>query len=270
MSEEPFDRQTGELMPITTSPTSSRGYLSPIAALPSSAETSAVWGAMIEAQTRLSQPRRTKKATIIPRDGRPGYSYKYAPIEEIARVLAPALAKSCLWYQQGLIYRGQQPFIRTMVIHKSGQWTASDYPVFADADARRFAGAVTMACRRGLMLMFGLTPEDDNEEIHEETPAKIREPRTQPRHASAFSKSHAPDEIDGKASAEASWSDLIGEGWMAADRGSEALAAFCARLTASQKREIGKPTYFQWQALALKKDGVQPQQDPPAEPQNAE
>jgi len=255
MSEEPFDRQTGEVMSITASPTSTRGYLSPISALPSSSETAEVWGAMIKAmQEMTSAPRRTKKATITPKDGRSGYSYKYAPIEEIARVLKPPLINNGLWYQQGLVYRGQQPFIRTMTIHKSGQWTACDYPVFADADARRFAAAVTMASRRGLMLMYGITPEDDNEEIHEDTPAKIRELRTQPRHASAFSKSHAPDEMDRKGAAEPTWSDVTGEGWMAADRGLEPLRAFCARLTAAQKREIGKETYAAWVALAQLKD----------------
>jgi hypothetical protein len=190
MADE-YDRETQSGTSLITTP---RYNLMPVNALIASVETAELWSAVITATQNMKQPRKTKTADIKPRDPQKrAYSYKYAPIEEITKVLKPALIPVGVWYQQGLVYKGPQAFIRTVVYHKSGQWAATDYPIFGELSAREFAGGVTMAGRRGLMLAFGITPEDDNEEALGDSSAHIRTPRTQPSRRPPSARESPPD-----------------------------------------------------------------------------
>ena len=129
-----------------------------------------VWTALAKAQAAFESPQRTKEAKIKGTSRRSGqsyeYSYWYAPLEEIERVIKQPLAEQQLSRQQYLVYRGEQAFVRTIIGHSSGQWIASDYPVFASANdnpQQAFAGGVTYARRYGLSLALGLVPEDDDD-----------------------------------------------------------------------------------------------------------
>jgi len=246
-----FDPVTGEIRTLgeviaslpapKPAPPPSANLLATGGALVGSAYTHELWSAMIKAQSTMRNPKRTKPVTITSRRTGESYTYKYAPIEKIVEALKPTLMANQLWYQQGLVYRAQgQPFIRTCVYHSSGQWTATDYPVFPDGDTwQAFDAAVTRASRRSLMLAFGITPEDDNEAVTNDARAAVRPARTHatkgPRYAGAFS-SASPDDQQNAESPQ--WHDPVGEGWEAASRGVAALMAFAdgIKLTETQRR----------------------------------
>lgn len=141
----------------------SRPVFQPLASL----STQQVCGALAIAQGTFKTPRRTKPATIegTTRDGRRySYKYMYAPLEELIEATKEGLAANGLARQQYLATRGDQPIIRTIIWHSSGEWIASDYPVFPTKEgAQGFASGVTYARRYGLSLALGLAPEDDDD-----------------------------------------------------------------------------------------------------------
>ncbi len=152
---EYHDTETGEIIP-------------PQGSFLASTETAEVWSALIDAQSKIEPPQRSKTAKIKGRtkDGIAyEYEYKYAPLDEILSKARKPLAQASLGHQQFPTHRGNQPVIRTVIFHKSGQWTANDYPIFYDASkgAQGFAAGVTTARRMGLTLALGLAPEDDND-----------------------------------------------------------------------------------------------------------
>lgn len=55
--------------------------------------------------------------------------------------------------------------IRTLVMHESGQWIASDLPMYPDMqNPQKIGGAITYGRRYGLAAITGLTQEDDDGE----------------------------------------------------------------------------------------------------------
>lgn len=95
--------------------------------------------------------------------------------------------------QQYLVSKGTQAFIRTIIWHASGEWIASDYPVFPTKDgAQGFASGVTYARRYGLCLVLGLAPEDDDDaNVADGKPAATR-PAKRPQAKAEQQQEEAP------------------------------------------------------------------------------
>jgi hypothetical protein len=77
--------------------------------------------------------------------------------------------------------------MRTIIGHSSGEWIATDYPVYMGDNrnqAQAFAAGITTARRLGLSLALGLCPEDDDDnqsaDMADEQP---KTPRRAPRAA---------------------------------------------------------------------------------------
>lgn len=132
-----------------------------------STSTQQVCTALAVAQGEFKTPKRTKPATVegTTRDGRRySYKYMYAPLEEIIDAVKDGLSANGLARHQYLETRGEQPIIRTIIWHASGEWIASDYPIHPTKDgAQGFASGVTYARRYGLCLALGIAPEDDDD-----------------------------------------------------------------------------------------------------------
>jgi len=144
-----------------------------------SAEVAELWTALFQAQALIEAPQRTKEATIAGTSAAGqaySYKYKYAPLDEVIAKIRKPFADGGLGFQQFITSRGTQHVVRTVIFHKSGQWTGIDYPIFYDAKkgAQGFASGVTMARRYGLNLAVGLAPEDDDDaNVADARPATI-------------------------------------------------------------------------------------------------
>jgi hypothetical protein len=163
---EYHDMETGEALPSSASQSLDARLLH--GELLCSPDTTEVWGALIQAQAEMEPPQRTKEASVkgSTKAGKEyEYKYKYAPLEAIIAALRPPFAKHGLGYQQFLARAGNNPVLRTIIFHKSAQWTAVDYPIFWDTSKGQqgFQGGVTYARRGGLSLATGLAPEDDDD-----------------------------------------------------------------------------------------------------------
>jgi hypothetical protein len=149
-----IEHDTGELVPA-------------IQPARNSLETGQIAETLAAAQAEMEPPKKTKTGTIrgTTKTGKTyEYEYKYAPLEEVVRVIREPLGKHGLSWHQALVTRGGEYFVRTYLRHSSGEWMFSDYPVIADRGGPQgFASGVTYARRYGLSLALGIAAEDDDD-----------------------------------------------------------------------------------------------------------
>lgn len=155
-----YDPETGEIPPIHRDiPIRREPELMPLASL----STSEICTALAAAQEEFETPKRSREVSVRLTSGG-SYTFKYAPLEEILDSVRPALAKNGLVIHQYLAGRGSQTVMRTIIWHSSGEWLASDYPIYPTKEgAQGFASGVTYARRYGLSLALCLAPEDDDD-----------------------------------------------------------------------------------------------------------
>lgn len=154
MMSENFDADTGELVPLED--------YRPQPGMLGSPGRMLLWTALVQFQRQVEAPNRTKTAKVQSDKG--SYSFSYAPLEEIIRVIRQPLADNKLGFRQYIVKEAEGVFLRTVLFHTSGEWTGNDYPVFAEAKrAQIFQSGITYARRQGLSLELGLAPEDDDD-----------------------------------------------------------------------------------------------------------
>lgn len=164
------------------------------AGLPSaSPSTAQVCAALASAQGKFRNPKRTKTATVRPRDGGAGYTFAYAPLEEVVDAVKDGLAENGLSRQQYLFRADDGQFwLKTVLWHASGEWMSGDYPVmYVKESAQGFAGGVTYAKRNGLSLLLGLAAEDDDDGNVGDGNAAVIKPTMSTRSASLIGNQNA-------------------------------------------------------------------------------
>lgn len=100
----------------------------------------------------------------------------YATLASVVEAFRDALNKNGLSVLQPTIYKDGMVFIVTTLIHTSGQWLRSYYPVITQrSDPQGLGSGMTYARRYSLMALMGLAPEDDDGEgATVDTPAQRR------------------------------------------------------------------------------------------------
>lgn len=92
------------------------------------------------------------------------YSYSYADIADVISAIAPVLSKHGIGYIQPTYLTDTGIFICTRLIHSSGQWMESDYPVSGvTGDHQKMGGAMTYARRYSLCAIVGVAAEEDTD-----------------------------------------------------------------------------------------------------------
>lgn len=91
------------------------------------------------------------------------FTYKYADIADVLAAVRPALSKHGLAFTQPTVVEEGTIYIRTRLLHKSGQWQESDYPVasFAGAAHQKIGAALTYARRYAGCAVLGVAAEED-------------------------------------------------------------------------------------------------------------
>lgn len=118
---------------------------------------------------------RTKDADFATKKGG-RMSYSYAPLEEVAKTIAPVLVMHGLSYTWDSTATGGMLTVICTVIHEAGHSRASSFTLptttnAAMSDQQKYGAAMTFAQRRTLMAALGLTPEGDTDgEVVDPTP----------------------------------------------------------------------------------------------------
>jgi hypothetical protein len=93
----------------------------------------------------------------------PYYKSSYCTLANVWETVKPALTKNGLSVVQAPMVTPDGTTLRTMLLHASGQWMASTYPISPTKnDMQGIGSATTYARRYSLMAMVGVAPEDDD------------------------------------------------------------------------------------------------------------
>lgn len=98
----------------------------------------------------------------------PFHESKYATLGSVWDVARHPLADNGLALTQIPSATGPQVTITTLLLHKSGEWLASDLTMTsASSSPQALGAAITYARRYSMMAMLGIAPEDDDAESAE-------------------------------------------------------------------------------------------------------
>jgi hypothetical protein len=136
--------------------------------MPRSSETvAALASALAKAQAELVNPEKSLTATI--RTGRPGdgeRSFRYAPLASGLDIVRKTLGQHEIATLQttAIDQTAGMVNLTTTLVHASGEWIASDWPVCPIAETanpQRMGAALTYARRYALFTLVGIAGEDD-------------------------------------------------------------------------------------------------------------
>lgn len=107
----------------------------------------------------------------------PHFKSKYADLAAIRDAIVPSLAKNGIAVLQAIDSDEGGPFLSTRLVHSSGQWVESIYPLPANAKPQEFGSALTYGKRYSLASLCGISAdEDDDANSAQETTVTSRAP----------------------------------------------------------------------------------------------
>jgi hypothetical protein len=123
--------------------------------------------ALAKAQMALTNPEKSLTGTLpANRPDEPGRTFRYAPLSSGLDIVRKVLGQHEIATLQTTVIDQdiQTVSLTTMLVHASGEWIASDWPVCAlseMATPRRMGAALTYARRYALFTLVGIAGEDD-------------------------------------------------------------------------------------------------------------
>ena len=141
-----FRKQFIQIMEASRSATTSEGITQ-------------ISAALAKAQKDFKTPKRTKKAMVTQTRG-----YNYADLQDVYDAVRDPLANNGLAITHLTQEFGGQVELVTMLIHESGEWFRSIYPVKAKAERPQEMGsAMTYARRYTVSALLGIASEEDDD-----------------------------------------------------------------------------------------------------------
>jgi hypothetical protein len=133
----------------------------------SSTSIGALAAALAKAQAEIANPEKSLTATIVspfPREG--SRTFRYAPLSTGLDLVRRCLGQHEIATVQATSIDRDSGLIRltTTLVHASGEWIASDWPVCAVTETgapHRMGAALTYARRYALFTLVGIAGEDD-------------------------------------------------------------------------------------------------------------
>src|SRR3954454_4998450 len=124
-------------------------------------------GALAKAQTELVNPEKVLTATIqspFPREGQ--RTFRYASLSSGLDIVRKCLGQHEIATVQATAIDRDTGLVKltTTLVHASGEWMASDWPVCPVSDTaapHRMGAALTYARRYALFTLVGIAGEDD-------------------------------------------------------------------------------------------------------------
>lgn len=123
-----------------------------------------LYEALAMARAEFGVIAKRKTATVTAREGKRGYSYRYAELSDVNDAVVPALSKYGLVAIQPTVLAGGSMIVVTRLTHRSGAWIESDYPVAGIGGSiahQVIGGALTYARRYALCAILNVSAEDD-------------------------------------------------------------------------------------------------------------
>lgn len=128
-------------------------------------------GALAKAQAAIQNPKKESE--------NPHFKSRYADLATGIDAVRLALAAQSVVIMQATHMDGDLMMLETRLVHASGQWVGSTYPVCRfPARQQEVGSALTYARRYSLFALVGIAGDDDdgNEASKSETPAPAKKP----------------------------------------------------------------------------------------------
>ena len=109
--------------------------------------------ALAKAQAKIRNPAKNKV--------NPHFKSKYADLADGLDVIRPALSEQGIAFIQPTEVVDDGVILRTRLIHSSGQWIESTYPVSKMTQHQQMGAALTYAKRQSLFALVGVCGDDD-------------------------------------------------------------------------------------------------------------
>src|SRR5581483_2844883 len=121
----------------------------------------AIATALAKAQAEINNPEKTLTATIPARDGE--RTFRYASLASGLDLVRKCLGQHEIAVMQTTAVDHGQILLTTMLVHASGEWVSSTWPVCgaAEPSAHVKGAALTYARRYALFTLVGIAGEDD-------------------------------------------------------------------------------------------------------------
>jgi hypothetical protein len=119
-------------------------------------------------QTECPPIRKTKDGPSLAKDGSGRPSYRYAPLDEIAKIVRPLLLKRGLTFTWDSTTDGQTITVTCVLSHVDGHERRSSFACPTDSPSPRMTGqqkhggGLSFAQRRSLVSVLGLTTTDED------------------------------------------------------------------------------------------------------------
>jgi len=132
----------------------------------SSENVAAIATALAKAQTELSNPEKSLVGAIRYNNQATLHAFRYAPLSSGLDIVRKVLGGHQIAVAQttDIDRTSQTVNLTTVLLHTSGEWIASDWPVCALSEVsqpRRMGAALTYARRYALFTLVGIAGEDD-------------------------------------------------------------------------------------------------------------
>lgn len=120
--------------------------------------------ALSNAQREVNDPERRSTVSVKTRKGGT-YSFKYATFNQGLDIFRKVFAKHGLSFMQGSAVVEGNVYVDTFIMHSSGQYLATLWPVagYDDSDPQASGSAFTYAKRYALFAAMGINGDDDDD-----------------------------------------------------------------------------------------------------------
>src|SRR5581483_312555 len=153
----------------------------------------AIAAALAKAQGEMKLPEKNRTVTVQTKTGGK-YTFEYADLAAINAVIREPLSKNGLAYTHIMSRDEQGPHLLTMLVHSSGEWFSSRYPLPSTADPRDLGGQITYGKRYSISALIGCVADDDNDAEPDQIaqPPQARQPKPSPAPAAVLAPASSP------------------------------------------------------------------------------
>lgn len=118
--------------------------------------------ALSKAQADFGQIDKRRTATIQMKSGGQ-FSYKYADLSDVLKGIRAPLAANGLSILQPIIQNEDHLLLVTRLLHSSGEWIESTYPLNTYATPQEMGSAISYARRYALTALLGIAADEDDD-----------------------------------------------------------------------------------------------------------
>jgi hypothetical protein len=117
--------------------------------------------ALAQAQGNFKPIKKERTAKIESSKG--SYSYRYADLSDVLDAVRTPLANFGLALIQPITWHEEHPWLVTRLVHSSGEWIESLYPLGTYDRPQEMGSAITYARRYTLTALLGIAAEEDDD-----------------------------------------------------------------------------------------------------------